>query len=94
MVVGFLINVVSTALHPSGEEDDHRAISTEYADSDAWRCGSRRSVHRRPRLGGLLVLRLVPGVLGGAALLAGVFSVVIGVDERRRGRQLRREAPQ
>jgi hypothetical protein len=45
-------------------------------------------------LGGLLVLRLVPGVLGGAALLAGVFSVVIGVDERRRGRQLRREASQ
>lgn len=37
MVGGFLLNVILTAaLHPSGEEDDHPAIFTEYADSSSW----------------------------------------------------------
>lgn len=37
MVGGFLLNVILTAaLHPSGEEDDHPAIFTEYAESGAW----------------------------------------------------------
>ncbi|MGP4003457.1 hypothetical protein [Streptomyces sp. 8N706] len=37
MVVGLLLNAVVTAVfHPSGEEDDHQAIFTEYADSGAW----------------------------------------------------------
>ncbi|MET8682517.1 hypothetical protein ABZW18_34460 [Streptomyces sp. NPDC004647] len=36
MVVGLLLNVVMTAIHPAGEENDHPAIFTEYADSGAW----------------------------------------------------------
>jgi hypothetical protein len=36
LVGGFLVNLVVTVFHPSGREDDHRAIFTEYADSDAW----------------------------------------------------------
>ncbi len=37
MAGGFLLNVILTAsLHPSGEEDDHPAIFTKYADSGTW----------------------------------------------------------
>lgn len=37
MLGGFLLNTILTAaLHPSGEEDDHPAIFTEYADSSTW----------------------------------------------------------
>ncbi|WP_215179629.1 hypothetical protein [Streptomyces sp. ISL-10] len=37
MLGGFVLNVILTAvLHPSGEENDHTAIFTEYADSSAW----------------------------------------------------------
>ena len=36
LVGGLLLNVVVTLFHPSGEEDDHEAIFTEYADSGAW----------------------------------------------------------
>ncbi|GGW49468.1 hypothetical protein [Streptomyces xantholiticus] len=37
MLGGFLLNVVLTAgLHPSGEEDDHPAIFTQYAESSSW----------------------------------------------------------
>ncbi|MER5228128.1 hypothetical protein [Streptomyces flaveus] len=37
MTGGFLVNVILTAaLHPSGEEDDHPAIFTEYAESSSW----------------------------------------------------------
>ena len=33
---GFLLFVVVTQFHPSGEEDNHPAIFAEYADSDPW----------------------------------------------------------
>jgi hypothetical protein len=33
---GFLLTIVATLFHPSGHEDNHRAIFTKYADSDAW----------------------------------------------------------
>jgi hypothetical protein len=37
MVGGFVLNaVVTMAFHPSGDEDDHEAIFTEYADSGGW----------------------------------------------------------
>jgi hypothetical protein len=36
LVGGLLLNVVVTLFHPSGDEDDHEAIFTEYADSGAW----------------------------------------------------------
>jgi Domain of unknown function (DUF4386) len=34
---GFVVNAIQRMLlHPSGAEDDHEAIFTEYAESDAW----------------------------------------------------------
>ena len=37
LVGGFVVNAIQRmALHPTGEEDDHEAIFTEYADSDVW----------------------------------------------------------
>ena len=37
LLAGFVVNGIQRMLlHPSGEEDDHEAIFTEYADSDAW----------------------------------------------------------
>jgi Domain of unknown function (DUF4386) len=37
LVVGFVVNGIQRMLlHPTGAEDDHEAIFTEYADSDAW----------------------------------------------------------
>jgi hypothetical protein len=37
LVGGFLLNaVVTMAFHPSGNEDDHAEIFTEYADSGGW----------------------------------------------------------
>jgi hypothetical protein len=36
LLLGFLVNAVFTMFHPSGSEDDHEAIFTEYADSGAW----------------------------------------------------------
>jgi hypothetical protein len=37
LLVGFVVNAIQRMiLHPSGEEDDHQAIFTEYAESDAW----------------------------------------------------------
>jgi hypothetical protein len=36
LVGGFLLNIVVTLFHPSGNEDDHRAIFIKYADSGAW----------------------------------------------------------
>lgn len=37
MLGGFVLNaVVTMAFHPSGVEDDHEAIFTEYADSGGW----------------------------------------------------------
>jgi hypothetical protein len=37
LIVGFVVNAIQRMLlHPLGEEDDHEAIFTEYADSDVW----------------------------------------------------------
>jgi Domain of unknown function (DUF4386) len=37
LVVGFVVNGIQRMLfHPTGEEDDHEAIFTEYAESDGW----------------------------------------------------------
>ena len=37
LLVGFVVNAIQRRLlHPTGEEDDHKAIFTEYAASDAW----------------------------------------------------------
>ncbi|MFF3247349.1 hypothetical protein ACFYWY_27330 [Streptomyces sp. NPDC002870] len=71
MVAGFLINVIATSLHPSGEEDDHQAIFTEYADSDAWvvvHLGQFVGV--LVALGGLLVLYRALRGAGRSPLLA------------------------
>jgi uncharacterized protein YidB (DUF937 family) len=72
MVGGFLLNVILTAtLHPSGEEDDHPAIFTEYANSGPW-----IAVHLGQfigvlvTLGGLLVLYRVLRDAGQPSLVA------------------------
>jgi Domain of unknown function (DUF4386) len=37
LVVGFVVNAIQRMIwHPTGEEDDHEAIFSEYAASDAW----------------------------------------------------------
>jgi hypothetical protein len=37
LLVGFVVNGIQRMLlHPSGAEDDHQAIFTEYAESDVW----------------------------------------------------------
>jgi hypothetical protein len=36
LVAGFLVFVVVTQFHPSGEEDNHPVIFAKYADSDPW----------------------------------------------------------
>ena len=37
LFVGFVVNAIQRMLlHPSGAEDDHEAIFTEYAESDVW----------------------------------------------------------
>ena len=37
VLVGFVANAIQRMLlHPSGAEDDHEAIFTEYAQSDVW----------------------------------------------------------
>ena len=37
LLVGFVVNAIQRMLlHPSGEEDDHKEIFTEYAESDVW----------------------------------------------------------
>ncbi len=57
MVGGLLINIVSTLFHPAGEENDHEAIFTEYADSGAWvAIHLAQFVGVSLALGGLLVL--------------------------------------
>lgn len=71
MVVGLLLNAVSTLIHPAGDEDDHEAIFTEYANSDAW-----VAVHLGQffgvvlALGGVLVLCRAMRAAGGSPLLA------------------------
>lgn len=51
LAVGMLLNVAVTLFHPAGREDDHRAIFTEYANSDAW-----IAVHLGQFLGVLIAL--------------------------------------
>src|ERR687896_1267301 len=37
LFAGFVMNAIQRMLlHPTGAEDDHEAIFTEYADSDVW----------------------------------------------------------
>jgi hypothetical protein len=37
LLVGFVVNAIQRMIwHPTGEEDDHEAIFSEYAASDAW----------------------------------------------------------
>jgi hypothetical protein len=37
LLVGFVVNAIQRMLlHPTGAEDDHEAIFTEYAESDVW----------------------------------------------------------
>ena len=37
LLVGFVVNAIQRMIwHPTGEEDDHEAIFTEYAASEAW----------------------------------------------------------
>ncbi|MFI2433291.1 hypothetical protein [Streptomyces sp. NPDC018693] len=72
MLGGFLLNAILTAaLHPSGAEDDHPAIFTEYANSDAWvavHLGQFSGV--LVTLSGLLVLYRVLRFADGSALVA------------------------
>lgn len=72
MVGGFLLNVILTAaLHPSGEEDNHPSIFTRYAGSGSW-----IAVHLGQFIGvlvtlsGLLVLYRVLRSAGASALVA------------------------
>jgi hypothetical protein len=70
LVGGFLLNAVVTMLfHPSGEENDHPAIFTEYADSDAW-----EAVHLGQFIG---VLAALAGLLVLAFLLRSRGAVVL-----------------
>ncbi|MGW0615755.1 hypothetical protein [Streptomyces sp. NPDC002788] len=93
MVGGFLLNAILTAtLHPSGEQDDHPAIFTEYADSGTW-----IAVHLGQFIGvlvtlsGLLVLyRVLRGANGpsplaqiaaaGTVATAAIWAVLQGLD--------------
>ena len=72
MVGGLLFNaLVTMAWHPSGSEDDHQAIFSEYAASDGWvatHFGQFVSVGIA--IAGLIVLSRALMVSGGANLLA------------------------
>jgi hypothetical protein len=71
LVGGFLLNLVVTLFHPSGRENEHRAIFTKYADSEAW-----IAIHLGQfvcvliALGGLLVLYRALQLRGGVPVLA------------------------
>jgi len=93
LLTGFVLNALVTSLfHPSGHEDDHPAIFTEYANSDAW-----VAIHFGQFFGimialaGVLLLytvlkgRGVAGVLalfaaGATVATATLFAVLQGVD--------------
>ncbi len=52
LVAGLLVNTIATAgFHPSGDEDNHEKIFTDYAESSSW-----EAVHIVQFLGGLLVV--------------------------------------
>jgi hypothetical protein len=70
LVGGLLINVIVTMFHPSGDEDNHEKIFTEYAESDAWEI-----IHLGQTLGLLLA---IAGILVLCRLLSlrGAWSVL------------------
>jgi hypothetical protein len=72
LVGGFLINAVSTMFHPSGSEDNHEAIFTDYAESGAW-----EAIHLGQLLG---VLTALAGIVLLCRLLSAPegWSVVAG----------------
>jgi uncharacterized protein YidB (DUF937 family) len=79
MVGGLLVNVGFTLVHPAGEEDDHEAIFTEYAESDAW-----VAIHLGQFVGVLLalggLLALYQGMrTGGHTPALAVFAAVAAV---------------
>lgn len=73
LVGGFLINAVATIFHPSGDEDNHTKIFSDYADSGGW-----EATHLGQLLGvltalaGLLVLYRLLGGRGEWPVLAGL----------------------
>jgi hypothetical protein len=91
MVGGLLVNVVSTAFHPGGAEDNHEVIFTQYANSDPW-----IAVHLGQfvgvllTLGGLLVVcramraagqELLPYLATAATVAtAAIWAVLQGLD--------------
>lgn len=93
MVGGLLVNIVSTLVHPAGQEDNHEVIFAKYADSGSW-----VAVHLGQfvgvllALGGLLVLyralrtanpsRPLVARLAAAATIAtaAVWAVLQGLD--------------
>lgn len=84
LVVGFLINLAVTMLwHPSGEEENHPEIFTEYANADGWiltHLGQFFGV--MTAIAGLYLLcRLVtsPGSFDALARLAGFAFISAGV---------------
>lgn len=84
LVVGFLINLAVTMLwHPSGEEENHSEIFTEYANADGWiltHLGQFLGVITA--IAGLYLLcRIVatPGRFDALACLAGFAFVAAGV---------------
>src|SRR5215208_6894778 len=71
LVGGFLVNLVVTLFHPSGQEDNHPVIFAKYAASDLWvaiHFGQFAGV--LIALAGLLVLCLVLDQRGGPGVLA------------------------
>jgi hypothetical protein len=80
LVAGLVLNTVATAgFHPSGNEDNHEEIFTEYAESSGW-----EAVHFAQFIGGLLV---VAGLIalyralsaGGGSALATRFGATAAV---------------
>jgi hypothetical protein len=91
LLVGFVVNGIQRMLlHPTGAEDDHREIFTEYADSDVWEATHLiEFVLVLVALAGLLVLcrALWPetpnlALLAGGAIVAagGTWTALQGVD--------------
>lgn len=89
---GFVINAVATAFHPSGHENDHPKIFTDYAHQSGWEV-----IHLFQLLGvltalaGLLVLcrllatrgdrPVLPVLAAAATLIAGaIFAILQGLD--------------
>ena len=72
LLAGFVLNAVVTSLfHPSGSEDDHPVIFTDYAESDAWvAIHFGQFVGVLIALAGLLVLYNALRARGGVTILA------------------------